>query len=104
MKSIPEPSPPRNITAKSVSSTAIQVTWVKALNPNGIINYKLYFRLSEEEEQANHLVYEGMDTAYTVPGLEEYVSYTFTVVSFNIKNNWTSQAVVAVETTHPAGE
>ena len=60
-------------------------------------------RLSKDEESKNQLVYEGLDTAFVVSGLQEYVMYTFTVVSFNIKHNWTSKQVVAMETTHPAG-
>ncbi|KAJ7370454.1 hypothetical protein OS493_032345 [Desmophyllum pertusum] len=91
---VKEPSPPRNLTAKSVNSTAIKVTWVKALYPNGVIHYRLYMRVSDEEEQANQSVYEGMDTAYVLSGLEEFVKYIFTVVSFNKKKNWTSKPVV----------
>ncbi|KAL9967588.1 hypothetical protein ACROYT_G025850 [Oculina patagonica] len=97
-----EPSAPRNVTAKSVNSSAIKVTWIEALHPNGIIRYKLYMRLSKEDEQTNRLVYKGMDTSYVAADLQEYVMYTFTVVSFNIKYNWTSKPVVAMETTHPA--
>ena len=61
-------------------------------------------RVSNEDEQANRLVYEGMDTAYVLSGLEEFVKYTFTVVSFNSKYNWTSKPVVTMETTHSAGD
>ena len=61
-------------------------------------------RLSKDDETVNQLVYEGLDTFYVVAGLEEYVVYTFTVVSFNIKYGWTSEQVVAKETTHPAGK
>ena len=103
-KSILEPSPPRNVTAKSVNSTAIRVSWVKALNPNGKINYKLRVRLSGEKEEENRPVYEGNDTTYLVTGLQEYVKYAFTVVSFNIKNKWESKPVVAVESTRPSGK
>ena len=91
------------MTAKSANSTAIKVTWLQALHPNGVIRYKLFMRLSKDEESKNQLVYKGLGTAYVVSGLQEYVMYTFTVVSFNIKYNWTSKRVVAMETTHPAG-
>ena len=103
-KSILEPSPPRNVTAKSVNSTAIRVSWFKALNPNGKINYKLRVRLSGEKEEESRPVYEGNDTTYLVTGLQEYVKYAFTVVSFNIKNKWESKPVVAVESTRPSGK
>jgi len=87
-----------------VTSTAIQVTWLKALHPNGIINYKLYMRLSKEDEQKDQVVYQGMDTSHLETGLQEYVMYTFTVVSVNIRHSWESKPVVVVETTLPAGQ
>ena len=51
----------------------------------------------------NRLVHEGVDTAFVVSGLQEYVMYSFTVVSFNVKYAWTSKPIVTMETTHPAG-
>ena len=98
-----EPSPPRNLTAKSVNSTAIRLKWVQPLHPNGVVRYKLSMRLSTEDESQNKVLYEGSVTAFVVSGLEEYVMYTFTVVSVNIKHSWTSTPVVTMETTHPAG-
>ena len=98
-----EPSPPRNFTAKSVNSTAIRVKWVQPLHPNGVVQYKLSMRLSTEDESQNKVLYEGSVTAFVVSGLEEYVMYSFTVVSVNVKYSWTSTPVVAMETTHPAG-
>ncbi|XP_044179418.1 receptor-type tyrosine-protein phosphatase S-like isoform X11 [Acropora millepora] len=95
------PSPPRNVTAQSLNSTAIKVTWVEALHPNGIISYKVYKRRSVEKEDADQQIYDGLDTVYIAAGLEEYVKYTFTVVSLNVKYQWTSQRVIAMETTHP---
>ena len=98
-----EPSPPRNLTAKSVNSTAIRVKWAQPVHPNGVVQYKLSTRLSTEDESQNKVLYEGLATAFLVSGLEEYVMYTFTVVSVNFKYSWTSTPVVAMETTHPAG-
>ncbi|XP_067022800.1 receptor-type tyrosine-protein phosphatase delta-like isoform X6 [Acropora muricata] len=95
------PSPPRNVTAQSLNSTAIKVTWDEALHPNGIISYKVYKRRSVEKEDADQQIYDGLDTVYIAAGLEEYVKYTFTVVSLNVKYQWTSQRVIAMETTHP---
>lgn len=61
-------------------------------------------RLSDEDEQADQEVYKGMDTSYVAAGLQEYVMYTFTVVSVNIAHKWNSKPVVVMETTHPAGQ
>ena len=98
-----EPSPPRFLTAKSVNSTAIRVKWTQSLHPNGVVQYKLSTRLSTEDESQNKVLYEGLATAFLVSGLEEYVMYTFTVVSVNFKYSWTSTPVVAMETTHQTG-
>ena len=98
-----EPSPPRNLTAKRVNSTAIRVKWAQPLHPNVVVQYKLSRRLSTEDESQNKVLYEGLATAFLASGLEEYVMYTFTVVSVNLKLSLTSTPVVAMETTHPAG-
>lgn len=87
----------------AVNSTAIKVSWIKALHPNGIILYWLYMRLSQEDEQKDQVVHRGMDTSYVAADLQEYVMYTFTVVSVNIRHSWKSKPVVVMETTHPAG-
>lgn len=74
------------------------------MHPNGIISYKVYKRRSVEKEDADQQIYDGLDTVYIAAGLEEYVKYTFTVVSLNVKYQWTSQRVIAMETTHPTGK
>ena len=87
-----------------MSSTAVIITWIKALHPNGIINYKLYKRLSKEDAQKDQVVYQGTGTSYVETELQEYVMYTFTVVSVNIRHRWESKPVVVMETTLPAGQ
>ena len=76
---------------------------MQPLHPNGVVQYKLSSRLSTEDESQNKVLYEGSATAFVVSRLQEYVMYTFTVVSVNVKYSWTSTPVVAMETTHPAG-
>ena len=76
---------------------------MQPLHPNGVVQYKLSSRLSTEDESQNTVLYEGLATAFVVSRLQEYVMYTFTVVSVNVKYSWTSTPVVAMETTHPAG-
>ena len=76
---------------------------MQPLHPNGVIRYKLYMRLRKDDESVNRPVYEGPGTTYVVSGLQEYVTYIFAVVAFNIKYSWTSPQVIAMETTHPAG-
>ena len=92
------------MSAKSVNSTAVRVSWVQPNDPNGEISYKLSYRKSNKPPSADIDVYHGTDTQYTVAGLEEYVLYHFTVVAFNrIHEDWISPSAFAVETTHPAG-
>ena len=87
-----------------MNSTAIKITWIKALHPNGVIQYELYKRLSKEDEQEDQLVYAETGTSHVAADLQEYVMYTFTVVSVNIRHKWKSKPVVVMETTHPAGQ
>ena len=86
-----------------MNSTAVKVTWLKSLHPNGVIRYRLNVRLSKDEQSANRLIYNGLNTMFVVSRLQEFTEYTFTVESFNVKYNWTSTPAVATETTHSAG-
>ena len=98
------PSPPVNIAAKTVNSTAIKVTWQAPLYPNGEIYYRLYYWLSSEGVGTKRLAYDGPLLGHTVAGLHEYVTYTFTLQAYNVKYFWNSTATSATETTHPSGE
>ena len=61
-------------------------------------------RLSKEDEQTDQVVYQGMDTSHVAVDLQEYVMYTFTVVSVNSAYSWESKPMVVMATTHPAGQ
>ena len=92
-----------DIVAKTVNSTAIKVTWQVPLYPNGNISYRLYYWLSSEGAGTKRLAYDGLSLVHTVAGLHEYVTYTFMLQAYNVKYLWTSKAINASETTHPAG-
>ncbi len=92
------PSPPRNLTAKSINSSAILVSWVTPVNLNGKIKYRLSFNKRSE------LVYDGNGTRYLVSNLKPYTQYTFSLVAYNIKYNLTSAAVHTLESTPQDGK
>lgn len=98
------PSPPVNVVAKTVNSTAIKVTWEAPLNPNGEILYRLYYWQSSEGAGTKKLAYYGPLLEHIVAGLHEYVTYTFMLQAYNVKHSWSSTATNATETTHPAGK
>ena len=93
-----------NIVAKTVNSTAIKVTWQAPLYPNGEIYYRLYYWQSIEGAGTKSLAYDGPSLGHTVTGLHEYVTYTFMLQAYNFKYLWTSKAINATVTTHPAGK
>ena len=93
-----------NIDAKTVNSTAIKVTWQAPLYPNGDIYYRLYYWQSSEGAGTKRSAYDGPLLEHIVAGLNEYVTYTFMLQAYNVKYLWTSEAINATETTHPAGE
>lgn len=93
-----------NIVAKTVNSTAIKVTWQEPLYPNGDIYYRLYYWQSSEGAGTKRLAFDGPLLEHIVAGLHEYITYTFMLQAYNVKYLWTSEAINATETTHPAGE
>ena len=97
------PSPPVNVVAKTVNSTAIKVTWGAPLNPNGEILYRLYYWQSDQGAGTKRLAYDGPLSEHVVVGLHEYVTYTFMLQAYNVKHSWSSAAMNVSETTHPAG-
>uniref|UniRef100_A0A2C9JJ39 Usherin n=1 Tax=Biomphalaria glabrata TaxID=6526 RepID=A0A2C9JJ39_BIOGL len=75
----------------SVSSTSIKVDWTPPTSPNGaIVNYTVY--------QGNTKVYTGPATqlTYTVPGLQYYTQYTFSVEACTNRGCQISQSSVAM--------
>ena len=94
------PSAPRNLSAQSVNSKEILVSWVAPVNPNGRIKYRLSFN---NRTQPSKLVYDGNDTQHVVSNLKPYTQYNFSVVAYNVKYNLSSATVDTLETTAQAG-
>ncbi|XP_031573109.1 receptor-type tyrosine-protein phosphatase delta-like [Actinia tenebrosa] len=97
------PSPPTNITARSVNATCVLVSWGKPVHLNGeTISYELYYRLTSVNASQDSLIYDGESTIHVICGLHEYANYTFTLYASNVKFGYKSSPVLAMETTHPA--
>ena len=98
------PSPPTDLTTHTLNSSAIRVSWQIPLNANGEILYRLYYWQNSEGPGSRKLIYDGPLLEYIVAGLHEYVTYTFMLLAYNVRFEWSSTAVNASETTHPAGK
>ena len=97
------PTSPQNLSAKSINSTTILVSWKEPTSPNGKIKYRLLFKRTAEPSSVAQLVYDGHDTQHVVSNLKPYTRYTFSVIAYNVKYNLSSSVIVAVETTGQAG-
>ena len=98
------PSPPTDLTTHTLNSSAIRVSWQIPLNPNGEIFYRLYYWQNSEGPGSRKLIYDGPLLEYIVAELHEYITYTFMLLAYNVRFEWSSTAVNASETTHPAGK
>lgn len=96
------PSTPQNLSAQSVSSTKIQVSWKSPVNTNGKVKYRLSFYNTSEPSAAAKLVYDGNATQYLVSNLMPYTLYTFQVTAYNVKYDLSSAAIDTVEKTDQA--
>ena len=98
------PSPPTDLTTHTLNSSAIRVSWQIPWNPNGEIFYRLYYWQNSKGPGSGQLIYDGPLLEYIVAGLYGYVTYTFMLLAYNVRFEWSSTAVNASETTHPAGK
>ena len=96
------PSTPQNLSAQSISSTEIQVSWKAPVNTNGNVKYRLSFYNATEPSAAPKLVYDGNATQYLVSNLMPYTLYTFEVTAYNVKYNLSSAATDTLEKTDQA--
>ena len=81
------PSPPNNVNAVSISSTAIRVTWneVPVIDQNGIITqYEVEYNQSTFSGATMYNTTTVDSSTFTVDltGLEEYVEYSIRVRAY----------------------
>ena len=93
------PSVPQNLSAQSVSSTEILVSWKTPENTNGKIKYRLSFYKTSELSAAPKLVYDGNATQHLVSNLKPFTRYTLKVLAYNVKYNLSSASIDTSEKT-----
>ena len=67
-------TPPRNLLATTISSTAIKVSWQRPLNPNGDPHYLVSYRHSNKDK-----VIIAMDETANLTGLDVFTDYEIAV-------------------------
>lgn len=89
------PTVPRNVKARSINSTAIQISWMEPEFPNGVIVYHLFYRQQGEEDMK--LAFAGSEKQFVVTGLKLIIAYEFKVEAYNIRlgKSGPNQTIVA---------
>lgn len=76
--SLPVPTIPRQLRAKALSPTSIELTWLPPVTSNGAYVYLLNFTsLHEEIPDSDEIQLNSSLTEYVVHDLEEHVEYDF---------------------------
>lgn len=90
------PSVPTGLTAGTVTTTAVDLTWNASTDNVGVVGYRIYTTGS------NPFTVSG--TTATVTGLSEDTTYTFTVTAFDAADNESSPGSGLNVTTDPLEE
>ena len=76
------PSPPLNLSAIAINSTAVQIRWHQPAITNGIIRY--YTVRYGVENSTERMELNSTDVAAVVSGLNPFTSYVFYVLAFTV--------------------
>ena len=71
--------PPANVDATVLSPHSIYVAWDPLSNLSFIISYIISYNSVENFANAGSILVDRLSTDATIDGLEEFVSYNFTV-------------------------
>jgi titin len=98
-----KPSAPLSISARSISSDSIEISWSPPENDGGspIIGYKVYRYLAEGEDPVVMEI-DGNDTVYTDKGLSAGTTYIYRVSAVNSIGE-SDQSGPAIESTSGKG-
>ncbi|XP_065834069.1 uncharacterized protein [Oscarella lobularis] len=86
-----EPGPPQNVSAVSLSSHSVSVSWLQPTTPHGIIaKYKIYYRIPSKtkREAANNEVFanvSGSETTANLTDLSPFTVYILRVAAVNVR-------------------
>uniref|UniRef100_A0A0N5AN08 Protein-tyrosine-phosphatase n=1 Tax=Syphacia muris TaxID=451379 RepID=A0A0N5AN08_9BILA len=88
-QSIPN-GPPENVTAKALSHSTVELTWLEPEQPNGDITaYRVFIQRAGDPETKSLLIYTNgvyrAKYAYNVTDLEPYQLYIFRISAATIK-------------------
>ena len=73
--------PPSNLTASSVNSSAILLTWFEPINPNGIVvSFTIMYNTSGIVEQSGTITIPN-SRRFTITGLHADTVYEFSVLA-----------------------
>jgi parallel beta-helix repeat protein len=95
------PSPPSNLQALPLSNSAIELTWESGPEPD-IAGHQIYMRSEHDEPSGFYSLFTTVPkavTSYNFTGLEEEVTYSFKLKSFDEVPNNSSFSEIANATT-----
>ncbi|MCP5113738.1 MAG: fibronectin type III domain-containing protein, partial [bacterium] len=90
------PTVPTNLSATTVSSSQINLSWNASSDNVGVTGYRIYRNGGQIASTAS--------TSYSNSGLLPSTQYTYTVSAHDAANNSSSQSTPASATTQPAGD
>ena len=97
-----------NFYALGYNATTIQIQWDPPSLPYGNVAYKLYqwkFYNSSTATGSNALIYDGKDTIFNSPGLDENHMYFYQIIPYNIKYTLNGpKSMIFNATTHEDGK
>lgn len=102
MESVPS-SGPTDVTAETINSTSIHVTWslVPEIHQNGhILGYRVRYRSTLESSDAVLTVWGKLRTSAVLTDLQKFTWYQITVVAFTRIGNGAGSFPVATTQTH----
>ena len=77
------PSPPVNVNASTINSTAVQISWDSPSTTNGIIRYYTVVYGLEDSSETQEL--NSTDVTIAVANLDPFHSYVFYVLAFTVE-------------------
>ena len=90
---------PINVTAESVTSTSIRVTWVKVEEQNVTIQgYKVFYAKNEYDSNVNVTSVLGNTSSALLDDLQPYTWYNITVLAYTSNEDGPNSTAITVRT------
>ena len=90
------PSEPLNVTAMSINSTSVLITWEQPESPNGILRFYRVTYTSAQPPDATPITVNTIDnsTSEIIGGLEPFTAYRVFVVGVTVEEGPPSEVVM----------